>query len=64
MTTIAITPKSRREYAFLITLFQRMNLKINSLSEEDVEDIGLLQMMQEVDRRDVVSEDEIMKMLG
>ena len=36
----------------------------NSLSDEEKEDLGLLMLMQEVDRKDKVSEDEIFKILG
>jgi hypothetical protein len=38
--------------------------RFNDLSDEDKEDLGLMMLMQEVDRNDKVSEDEIFKILG
>jgi hypothetical protein len=38
--------------------------QFNNLSEEEKEDLGLMMLMQEVDRNDKVSEDEIFKILG
>jgi hypothetical protein len=38
--------------------------QFNNLSEEEKEDLGLMMLMQEVDRNDKVSEEEIFKILG
>lgn len=38
--------------------------QFKNLSEEEKEDLGLMILMQEVDRNDKVSEDEIFKILG
>lgn len=38
--------------------------QFNNLSEEEKEDLGLMMLMQEVDRKDKVSEEEIFKILG
>ncbi|AOR28077.1 hypothetical protein FORMB_10270 [Formosa sp. Hel1_33_131] len=38
--------------------------RLNSLSEEEKEDLGLLLLMQQSDRNDIVSEEEIMKELS
>lgn len=38
--------------------------QFNKLSDEEKEDIGLLMLMQEADRNDKVSEEEIFKILG
>ena len=38
--------------------------QFNNLSDEEKEDIGLLMLMQEADRNDKVSEEEIFKILG
>jgi len=40
------------------------NEKLKSLSEEDREDIGLLLLMQQSDRTDIVSREEVMNELG
>lgn len=38
--------------------------QFSNLSDEEKEDIGLLMLMQEADRNDKVSEEEIFKILG
>lgn len=38
--------------------------RFNNLTDEEKEDLGLLLLMQEADREDTVSEDEIFKILG
>ena len=38
--------------------------QFNSLSDEEKEDLGLLMLMQEADRNEKVSEEEIFKILG
>ena len=38
--------------------------QFKNLSEEEKEDLGLLMLMQEADREDKVSEEEIFKILG
>ncbi len=38
--------------------------QFNNLTDEEKEDIGLLMLMQEADRNDKVSEEEIFKILG
>ena len=38
--------------------------QFNNLSNEEKEDVGLFMLMQEADRNDKVSEEEIFKILG
>lgn len=38
--------------------------QFNNLSDEEKEDVGLMMLMQEADRNDKVSEEEIFKILG
>ncbi len=38
--------------------------QFNNLSDEEKEDIGLMMLMQEADRNEKVSEEEIFKILG
>jgi len=37
--------------------------RLNSLTDEEKEDLGLLLLMQQADRQDVVDRDEVMKAL-
>jgi hypothetical protein len=64
MSTLAITPKTKKEEAFLIKLFKKMNIKATLLSDEEAEDAGLLLLMKEADTNDIVSEEEILRILG
>ncbi|OXA92242.1 hypothetical protein [Flavobacterium hercynium] len=52
------------ENAVQIYLKSIQTNQFNNLSDEEKEDLGLLMLMQEVDRKDKVSEDEIFKILG
>ena len=38
--------------------------QFNNMSDEEKEDLGLMMLMQEVDRNDKVNEEEIFKILG
>jgi hypothetical protein len=42
----------------------KQSSQFNNLSDEEKEDLGLLMLMQEADRNDKVSEEEIFKILG
>jgi len=42
----------------------RQSSQFNNLSDEEKEDLGLMMLMQEADRNDKVSEEEIFKILG
>jgi hypothetical protein len=42
----------------------KQTTQFNNLSDEEKEDIGLMMLMQEADRNDKVSEEEIFKILG
>lgn len=46
---------------FFVTYKEKQRLE--SLTEEERKDLGLLLLMQQVDREDVVSEDEVMDVL-
>jgi len=42
----------------------KQSSQFNNLSDEEKEDLGLMMLMQEADRNDKVSEEEIFKILG
>ncbi len=52
------------ENAVQIYIKNKQTSQFNNLSDEEKEDIGLLMLMQEADRNDKVSEEEIFKILG
>ena len=64
MKSIVITPKDTKELNFVSELLQKMGISSKVLSEEEKEDAGLLLMMQESDKNDTVSREEIISKLN
>jgi hypothetical protein len=64
MESIVISPKTRNEAKLITDLLAKMNIPSKVITEEEKEDIGLLIMMNEVDRDEIVSRDEVMKKLN
>jgi len=64
MKSIVITPKDARELKFVSELLKKLGITSRVLNEEDKEDIGMSVLMEEVDRTNTVSREEIMKKLN
>jgi hypothetical protein len=64
MESIVINPKTKDEVKLITDLLERMNISSKVISEEEKEDMGLLIMMKEVDRNEIVSRAEVMKKLN
>lgn len=64
MNSIIITPKSKEELNFIKEILRRMNIASTELSEEEKEDIGLVELMKKADRKEKVSRETVMKSLG
>lgn len=56
--------KSLMEKAISFFVEHKEKERLNSLSEEEKEDIGLLLLMQQADRTETVSEEEVMAELN
>jgi hypothetical protein len=56
--------KSLMEKAVSFFVTHKENEKINSMTDEEKEDLGLLLLMQQADRTDSVSESEVMNALN
>ncbi|AZB32154.1 hypothetical protein [Chryseobacterium balustinum] len=59
-----ISVKSVMEKAVSFYVEYQEKERLKSLSQEDKEDLGLLLLMQQADRKEVVSRDEIMNALN
>lgn len=59
-----LSVKSLIEKAVSVYVDFKENEKLQSLTDEEKEDLGLLLLMQQSDRTDTVSREEIMKELG
>ena len=64
MNSIIITPKSKEELNFIKKILRRMNIASTELSDEEKEDIGLVELMKKADRKEKVSRETVMKSLG
>jgi uncharacterized protein YbgA (DUF1722 family) len=58
-----LSVKGLMEKAILFYVQVKEKERLKSLSDEEKEDLGLLLLMQQVDRNDTVSRDEIMDIL-
>jgi hypothetical protein len=63
MKTIIIEPKSTKELAFITEMLKRLGIKNKILTEEDREDLGLINAMEEGRKTKFVSRERIMKKL-
>lgn len=64
MKSIVITPKDQSELKFISELLKKLGVSTRIMSDELKEDIGLSILMNEVDKNDFVSEEEIMDKLN
>ncbi len=63
MESILINPKTKDEAKLIKELLQKMNISSKIITEEEKEEIGLLMMMEETDRSELVPFEEVLKKL-
>lgn len=63
MKGIVIKAKDQTEFKFLSDLLKKLGISSESLSAEELEDLGLVKMMKSADRSKKVSRELIMKRL-
>jgi len=63
MKALVITPKNNDEFKFIADLLKKLGVGSSSLTQEELEDIGLSKMLRKVDKTKKVSRSEIMKKL-
>jgi hypothetical protein len=63
MKSIVITPKDSKELKLIAELLNKMGISSTMLSEEEKEDAGLLMLMKEADKSEIVTRKEIMDKL-
>ena len=61
---LLIRPKTAKEKAFIEGLLERLGMASHALSEDDLLDLGLFQMMRRVDRTKRVDVRTAMKILA
>ena len=63
MKAMVITPRSQSEFKFLSDLMKKLNIMSATVTEEEIEDLGLSKMLKEVDKTKKVSRESIMNKL-
>ena len=63
MKSILINTKSKKELDFVSELLNKLQISSRTLNSEDIEDIGMGELMKEADRTKTISRDVIMKKL-
>ena len=64
MKALVVTPKNQSEFKFVSDLLKKLGVGSSSLSQNELEDIGMSKMMQGMDKSKKVSRAEIMKKLA
>lgn len=63
MKAIVVTPKSDNEFKFVVELLKKLGIGTSTLTKGEIEDIGMLKLINHVDKSKRVSRAEIMKKL-
>ena len=63
MKAVVITPKSEKEFKFLTDLLKKLNIISATMSEEELEDLGLSKMLKNVDKTKKTSRQHVMNKL-
>jgi len=64
MKSILVKPKSIKEFEFLSGLLQKLGVASRTLTENEIEDIGMSLLMKQADRAKKVSRESVMRKLG
>jgi hypothetical protein len=63
MKALVIKPKDNSEFKFITDLLKKLGVGSSTLSDEEIEDIGMSKILKSVDKSKKVSRSEIMKKL-
>ena len=63
MKALVITPKNDNEFKFVADLLKKLGVSSSTLSEDELEDIGMSKLMLGIDKSKKASRAEIMKKL-
>ena len=64
MRSMVITLKNQNEYRFISNLLQKLGIAAATMTEEEMEDLGLSQMLKEVDKSKKVHRKAVMRKLN
>lgn len=60
MKAMVITPRSQTEFKFINDLLKKLGISSATMTEEELEDVGLSKMLKAVDKTKKVSRESIM----
>ena len=63
MKAMVITPRSQTEFKFINDLLKKLGILTATMTEEELEDVGLSKMLKAVDKTKKVSRESIMQKL-
>ena len=63
MKAMVITPKSQGEFKFINDLLKKLGISSATMTEEELEDIGLSKLLKSVDKTKKASKKSIMQKL-
>ena len=63
MKAILVAPKSDNGFKFVADLFKKLGIGTSTLTKEEIEDLGMLKLMNNADKSKRASRTEIMKKL-
>ena len=63
MKALVITPKNDNEFKFVADLLKKLGVSSSTLSENELDDIGMSKLMRGIDKSKKASRAEIMKKL-
>lgn len=64
MKAMVITPKNQVEFKFINDLLKKLGISSATLTEEELEDIGLSKMLKAVDKTKKASKNSVMQKLS
>lgn len=64
MDALIIKSKNRSDLKLISDLVKKMGLESKSLSEEEIEDLGLTILMKQADRSKTIPRETVMRKLG
>ena len=63
LKALVVTPKNKNEFKFVTDLLKKLGVGSSTVTQEELEDIGMSKLMRQVDKRKKASRTEIMKKL-
>jgi hypothetical protein len=61
MKAIVVTPKSISEFKFITDLLKKLGVGSSTLTKAQIEDLGMLKMLSNVDKSKKATRSEVMK---